>query len=149
MAKVILLAEDSQDDVTLFLKVMRKSGLNNPVALVRDGEEAIAYLKGAGEFADREKFPMPEILMLDLKMPKMNGFQVLEWIQTQPHLKNLLVVVLSHLGETREINQAYDLGARSYLTKPVTTEDLVNLTSHFGGGCWERTPNPGNCVTEY
>ena len=71
---------------------------------------------------------MPEILMLDLKMPRINGLQVLEWIQPRQELKKLLVVVLSHLGETRQINQAYDLGARSYLTKPVTTEDLVNLT---------------------
>lgn len=148
MTKTILLAEDSQDDIDLFLHVMRKSGLRNPVIVVHDGEEAIAYLKGEGNFADRDKYPLPEILMLDLKMPRMNGFQVLDWIQTQEHLKKLLVVVLSHLGETREINQAYDLGARSYLTKPVTTEDLVNLTTHFGG-YWERTPSRGARVTDY
>lgn len=148
MAKTILLAEDSQDDVNLFMHVMRKSGLQNPVMTVRNGEEVIAYLKGEGGFADRNKNPMPEILMLDLKMPRMDGFQVLEWMRSQAHLKKLLVVVLSHLGETREINQAYDLGADSYLTKPVTTADLVNLTGHFGG-YWDRIPDRGGCFTDY
>jgi CheY-like chemotaxis protein len=148
MTNTILLAEDSEDDVTLFLHVMRKSGLRNPVMVVNDGEEAIAYLKGEGKFADRDNYPAPEILMLDLKMPKMDGFQVLEWILTQQEFQKLLVVVLSHLGETREINQAYDLGARSYLTKPVTREDLVNLTSHFGG-YWERTESRGSFSMDY
>ena len=148
MTKTILLAEDSEDDVNLFLHTMRKSGLRNPVLVVRDGEEAIAYLKGEGKFADRDSYPLPEILMLDLMMPRMDGFQVLEWIRTQQEFQKLLVVVLCHLGETREINQAYDLGARSYLTKPVTTEDLVNLTSHFGD-YWERIPSHGNRVTNY
>jgi CheY-like chemotaxis protein len=139
MAKAVLLAEDSYDDVVLFLEVMRRSGLRNPVQVVHDGEKAIAYLKGEGEFADRERHPLPAILILDLKMPRVSGFQVLEWINSHSGLKELLVVVLSHHGETSDINRAYALGAHSFLLKPFTQADLVNLAGHFNTH-WERTP---------
>jgi len=138
MAKTILLAEDSPDDVILFLEVMRRSGLRNPVIVVHDGAEAIAYLKGNGKFADRNQYPLPAILMLDLRMPRMDGFHVLEWIHTQPRLHEMLVVVLSHYGETEDIRRAYALGAHSFLTKPFTHNDLLNLAGHFDGN-WERS----------
>jgi CheY-like chemotaxis protein len=138
MAKAILLAEDSPDDVTLFLDTMRRSGLRNPVIVVHDGVEAVQYLKGEGEFADRDRYPMPVILMLDLRMPRMDGFQVLEWIYSQSHLTDLLVVVLSHYGETNDINRAYTLGAHSFLLKPFTQKDLTNLATYFDGR-WEKT----------
>src|SRR5882672_5158271 len=93
--EVILLADDSEDDEVIFKRVLRLSGLTNPVAVVRNGEEAIAYLKGEGPFADRERFPMPRILMLDLKMPRKDGFEVLQWLRAEAALKHLLVVVLT------------------------------------------------------
>ena len=139
MANAILLAEDSPDDVTLFLDVMRRSGLRNPVQVVQDGVEAIQYLKGVGEFTDRDLHPLPSILMLDLRMPRLDGFQVLEWIYSQSHLTDLLIVVLSHYGETEDINRAYTLGAHTFLVKPFTTKDLTSLASYFDGR-WERAP---------
>jgi CheY-like chemotaxis protein len=139
MAKAILLAEDSPDDVILFLHVMEKSGLCNPVIVVNDGDEVIAYLRGEREFADRNKFPMPEILMLDLRMPKVDGVQVLQWIRTQHNLPEFLIVVLSHFSQIHEVNRAYALGAHTFLTKPFKLDDLANLSGHFGSH-WERTP---------
>jgi len=106
---------------------LRLSGLANPVILVRDGEEVIAYLKGQGIYADREKHPMPRILMLDLKMPKKNGFEVLQWMKSQPHLKHLQVVVLTSSERIEDIKRSYELGAFSFLTKPCGVEDLKRL----------------------
>ena len=131
MAKTILLVEDSEDDELLFLDIMHRTGLANPVLVVRDGVKAIAYLKGEGEFADRIKYPLPAILLLDLKLPLMDGFKVLEWIKTQRQLGGMLMIVLSHYGETRSISRAYELGAHSFLTKPMKQSDLLDLANHF------------------
>jgi|SRR5579872_2873216 len=139
MAKAILLAEDSQDDETLFKRTLRMARLENPIFVVRDGDEAIAYLKGEGDFADRDKHPLPAVLFLDLKMRRVNGQEVLRWIGTQPHLREMLVIVLSHFGDSREINQAYSLGAKSFLTKPCTQADLDNLIAHFHS-YWIQSP---------
>lgn len=138
MAKAILLVEDSRDDELLFLNVMQRAGLANPVLVVRDGGKAISYLRGDGEYSDRVKFPLPAILLLDLKMPVADGFKVLEWIREQTHLVSLHIVVLSHYGETKSINRAYELGAHSFLTKPIKHEDLMDLANHFVGH-WEQT----------
>lgn len=137
MPKAVLLAEDSREDETLFRLVMRRSGLANPVLVVRDGDEAIAYLKGESRFADRKQFPLPNVLFLDLKMPRVNGFEVLEWLKTQPPLDGMLVVVLTLFGDTKEIRRAYEMGADSFLTKPITQADLDNLTKFFEGH-WDR-----------
>ena len=131
MAKTILLVEDSEDDELLFLDTMHRVGLANPILVVRDGGKAIAYLKGTGEFANRAKYPVPAILLLDLKLPGVDGFAVLEWVKTQPQLSSLLLVVLSHYGETKSISRAYELGAHSFLTKPVKQSDLIDLANHF------------------
>ncbi len=125
--------------MTLFLHIMQKSGLCNPVIVVHDGDEVIAYLRGEHRFADRERYPIPEILMLDLKMPKVDGFQVLEWLRRQKHLSNILVIVLSQFNQIGEVSRAYALGAHSFLTKPFRLDDLANLSDHFTGH-WERTP---------
>src|SRR5258706_16235115 len=91
----VLLAEDDPDDVLLTEIAFEKARLVNPLQIVRDGEQAIEYLAGEGEYADRERFPMPILLLLDLKMPKVNGFQVLEWLQTQPGLSRLHVAIMT------------------------------------------------------
>jgi len=83
----VLLAEDDADDVLLTQIAFQKARLANPLQVVRDGEEAIDYLKGEGKFADREKFPFPILLLLDLKMPRTHGFQVLEWLRKEPKLR--------------------------------------------------------------
>src|SRR3954452_22234000 len=92
---LILLAEDRDDDVLLALRAFAKAKIPNPVQVVRDGEEAMAYLSGAGKYANRAECRLPELLLLDLKMPKVNGFEVLAWIRQQRGLKTLRVVVLT------------------------------------------------------
>jgi CheY-like chemotaxis protein len=136
--KPILLADDSEDDEVLFRRVLRLSGLVNPVVLVRDGEEAIAYLAGEGRYGDREKHPMPKVLMLDLKMPKKSGFDVLEWLKGRPELQELLVVVLTSSERIEDLQRSYKMGADTFLTKPCQVEDMKNLVSGFSGywsGC--------------
>ena len=133
MAKAILLAEDSPDDELLFRRVLEKSRIENPVVVVRDGAETIAYLEGQGEYADRNKYPLPRILCVDVKMPKLDGFAVLEWLKSHPSVKEgLLVVVLTQFGDGSQIKRAYDLGAHSFLAKPFTQEESENLIQHFG-----------------
>ncbi len=133
MAKIILLVEDSKDDELLFKRILRVSGVKNPVFVVRDGDEAVAYLKGTGDFEDRETFPLPGILFLDLRMPRVDGSDVLKYIQSQPALRNILRVVVTNFGETKNVTEAYSLGAQSFLTKPLTTADMQNLIRHFRG----------------
>jgi CheY-like chemotaxis protein len=127
----VLLAEDSPDDEFVFLEIIRKSGIQNPVTVVHDGDEAIAYLKGDGKFADPEASPLPSAIFIDLKMPRVGGFEVLRWIKTQPALKDVLLVILTHRHEVNVIKEAYELGAHSFLTKPLTQAELNNLILHF------------------
>jgi len=129
--KGILLADDSPDDIFLFLDLMRRNRIRNPVMLVHDGDEVIAYLKREGRFVDPVIYPQPSALFLDLKMPKLSGFEVLRWISVQPNLKNLLRIVLTHHCDLKNVHQAYELGAQSFLTKPVTHAELNNLMQKF------------------
>jgi CheY-like chemotaxis protein len=130
---VILVAEDNEDHVLLIRRAFRQSGLVNPVYVVKDGDETIAYLKGEGKFANRAEYPLPCLLLLDLKMPNKNGFEVLKWVRSQPAFAALRVVVLTTSGDTRDINLAYQLGANSFLTKPVDFRDFVQLTTAVKG----------------
>ena len=123
----ILLVEDDPNDVLLIQRAFRKSDVVNPIQVVGDGEEAIAYLSGRGPYADRERYPLPVLLLLDLKLPRKSGFEVLEWLRQQPGLKRLPVAVLTSSAETPDINRAYDLGANSYLVKPVRFEGLLRM----------------------
>jgi len=131
--EVILLAEDDDNHVALIRRAFKLSGLLNPLYVVRDGEEAIAYLKGEEAFANRDGYPWPGLLLLDVKMPRQDGFQVLEWIRQQPDLKRLPVVVLTSSEEIRDVNRAYDLGANSFLVKPLRMEDFMRLTEAIHG----------------
>src|SRR5262249_17375864 len=104
---IILLAEDNEDDVILIERAFRKAGLLSPLMVVRDGEEAISYISGFGRYSDRAQFPLPDLFLLDLKLPMRDGFEVLRWIQTQPELKKLPVIVLTQSDRIRDANQAY------------------------------------------
>jgi len=129
----IMLADDSEDDEVLFRRSVRLSGLANPVIVVRDGDEVVAYLSGEGPYADRERHPLPKVLMLDLKMPRKNGFEVLQWIKQQPHLKELLVIVLTNSDLDEDKERSRELGAQSVLAKPCSVEDLKQLAAEFPG----------------
>lgn len=129
---VILLAEDDKDHVLLFQRAFHKANLVNPLTVVRDGEEAIHYLEGRGEFGDRRRHPLPSLLLLDLKMPKRSGFEVLDWVRGNPKYRSLPVVVLTSSNEASDVQKAYALGVNSYLVKPVNFPDLLHLVKAIG-----------------
>jgi len=122
---IVLLVDDSEDDALLVRRVFERAGFVAPLQVVHDGERAIAYLSGDGVFSDRAKFPLPTAVLLDLNMPRQNGFEVLAWIRQQPGLKQLCVYILSASSQTADIKRAYDLGANSYLVKPSTLDELT------------------------
>ncbi len=123
----ILMAEDDENDVFFVERAFKQAQIANPLRRVQDGEEAVAYLRGDGQYADRDKFPLPYLLLLDLKMPRKNGFEVIAWLKQQPVLKRLPVVVLTSSKEDPDVNRAYELGANTYLVKPVKFEGLVEM----------------------
>lgn len=125
---VILIVEDREDDIVLMRRALTKGYISHPIQIVRDGDEAIAYLKGEGKYANREEFPLPALVLLDLKMPRVDGFEVLEWIRSQPELNTLRVVVLTSSDAMRDVNRAYQLGANSFLVKPLDFENFIHLT---------------------
>jgi len=129
MVKVhtILLAEDDDNDVFFLERAFKQSQIANPLHRTRDGEDAISYLRGDAPFNDREKYPLPGLMLMDLKMPRKNGFDVIAWVRKQPVLKRLPIVVLTSSKEDPDINRAYELGANTYLVKPVKFDGLVEM----------------------
>ena len=124
---VILLVEDREDDIFLVRRALKQAGVPNPFFVVRDGEAAIAYLEGGGKYKNRDEFPLPDILLLDLKMPKMDGFEVLRAIRSNPTLKTLRIIVLTSSEELSDVNTAYELGANSFLVKPLEFENYTAM----------------------
>jgi CheY-like chemotaxis protein len=124
---LILIAEDREDDVFIIRRSLERANVFNPIEVVNNGESAIAYLKGDGKFANRKEYPLPSLLLLDLKMPRTDGFQVLRWIRQQPGLKALRVIVLTSSEEIRDVNEAYECGANSFLVKPMDFENSVEI----------------------
>lgn len=124
---VILHVEDDPNDVLLFQRAFKKANLSVNIQSVSDGDKAVAYLSGANGFDDREKFPLPALILLDLKMPRKSGLEVLAWIRGQDKLRRLLVVIFTSSKHDEDINRAYDLGANSYLVKPVGFDMLVDV----------------------
>lgn len=123
----ILLVEDDPNDVFLIQRAFRKANLANPIQVMKDGEAAVQYLSGQEPYADRDRYPFPILMLLDLKLPRRSGLEVLEWLKQQPKLKRLPVVVLTSSREHTDLNRAYDLGANSYLVKPVAFDSLLNM----------------------
>ena len=125
----ILLVEDSEDDLFFFRRLFKKAGINAPVDVATDGQQAINRLAQALEGSAAEQPPVPRLVFLDLKLPLRSGFEVLQWIRAQPGLAHVVVVVLSSSAETRDVAQAFKLGAQGYLVKypdPDVFLDVVN-----------------------
>lgn len=118
----ILLVEDDRNDVFFLRYAFEAAGIRNPVQLAIDGQQAIDYLAGHGSYADRQRFPIPCLVLLDLKLPVRMGMEVLEWIHEHEELRNLLVVVLTSSSNTDDVDRSYQLGARSYLVKPLSVD---------------------------
>jgi CheY-like chemotaxis protein len=123
---VVLVAEDNDNDAQMLRRAFQQAGLVVPLYVVSDGDEAVEYLQGSGRYANRKRFPVPDLLLLDLKMPRKDGFQVIEWVRKQPSLAPLRIVVLTSSDEIRDVNQAYRLGANSFLVKPLDFTDFKN-----------------------
>ena len=128
----LLLVEDNPDDVLLARRAVKKAALPVAMQVAGDGDEAVAYLGGSGPFADRARHPLPALILLDLKLPKRSGLEVLRWIRSQPQLDTTPVVVLTSSSEDEDIQKAYTLGANSYLQKPVAFNGLVELLGVLG-----------------
>lgn len=123
----VLLTEDNADDALLMQSAWRAAAIRNPLALVTDGEQALAYLNGVGEFADRLRFPFPVAMFLDLKLPRIDGLDVLAAIRASPTLRHLHVDVLSASARTADVEKAVQIGANSYIIKPSRFEELVEM----------------------
>ena len=130
---VILLVEDREDDVLLVRRSFQKVKLINPLVAVRSGEEAISYLNGDGKYANRSEFPLPDLMLLDLKMPGLDGFDVLRWTRAQPSLRALRIIVLTTSQEVYDVDKAYVLGANSFLVKPSSFDNYVELMRSMSG----------------
>ena len=130
---VILLAEDREDDIIIIRHAFAKAKFLNPLHIVRDGQEAIDYLQGEGKYANRDEYPLPSLLLLDLKLPRKDGLDVLKWVRSQPGLSALRIVVLSASEQVRDINKAYQLGANSFLLKPLDFTQFVEMTRALKG----------------
>lgn len=127
----VLHVDDDPNDTTLLEAARRKSGVQFRLENVCDGDQAIAYLNGLGEYANRIKYPFPTLILLDLKMPRATGFEILRWIRNHPECGNLPVIVLSGSELNEDIQKAYRLGANSYLVKPLGFEALVKLVKNI------------------
>jgi len=124
-AKTILLVEDDDNDVFFLTYAFESAGVVNPLIVVKDGQEAIDYLAGTGRYSDRAIYPLPCLVLLDLKLPVRPGLDVLRWIGQQPHLKPLLVIVLTSSRDANDVDESYRLGARSFLVKPLSIHERL------------------------
>jgi len=134
-APLILLAEDDTNDVYFFKRAVDKLAIPNRVHVARDGKEAVAYLNGEGEFADRERHPLPGLIVLDLNMPRQNGFEILKWLQQSPPLDQLPAVILTSSQAQRDVQQALELGAKQYYVKPSSPGKLPELLKEMMTYC--------------
>lgn len=133
----ILLVEDDLNDIFLVKRAFKLARMQNPLQVVTDGQEAINYLRGEGKYADRETYPLPKLVVMDIKMPRRSGFDVLEWVKgsAQP-LRRIPVVIVSASDSPADINRAYELGANAYMVKPMdfrAVEHLFESITHYWG----------------
>lgn len=139
---VILVVEDDANDVLLLRRAFAKTGIDSVVHTVADGDAAVAYLSGDGAYADRDAHPFPDIVLLDLKLPRRSGLEVLDWLRGQESLKRLPAIMLTSSRDHGDVNRAYDLGANSYLVKPVSFDELTELVKVVNGywAGWNEAP---------
>jgi two-component system, response regulator len=130
--KIILLVEDNPDDEELTLMALKKNKILNEVVVARDGEEALGYLFGTGKFAGRDTSHLPQVILLDLKLPKLGGLEVLQRLRANPRTRLISVVVLTSSSEEEDIVSSYRLGANSYVRKPVEFNRFADAVRQLG-----------------
>ncbi len=123
----ILIAEDDRNDSYILQRTLKKVGITNPVQLVEDGEQALSYLRGEGKYKDRTVYPFPGVIITDLKMPKIDGFEVLKWLRNHPECGVIPAMVLSASAMEKDVVRAYQEGANCYMQKPRTTDELAHM----------------------
>jgi CheY-like chemotaxis protein len=144
MDHIYLVAEDDQDTQMLIKRAFKQADLAPPVYFTNDGEQTIQYLSGKGQYANREGFPIPALLLLDLKMPYRDGFDVLRWIRAQPGLRKLVVIMFSGSSLEQDVEEAFNLGVNSFVMKPVSFSELLQVIlaiHHYWFGC-NHFPQP-------
>ena len=127
MSETILLVEDSEDDVFFMQRAIRLAEVKLLLQIVRDGQAAVDYLSGVREYADRKTYPIPSLILLDLKLPKVLGLDVLRWIRSRPELQTIPVIILTSSGERADLERGYRIGANSFMVKPSNADDLLGL----------------------
>lgn len=130
--RVILLVEDNRQDEKLALRALKKNGINNRVEVARDGAEALDYLFKTGNYAESEDWELPALILLDLNLPKVGGLEVLRRLRDDKRTRNLAVVILTTSDETRDVVSSYDLGANSYVRKPVEFAEFMDAVKQLG-----------------
>jgi CheY-like chemotaxis protein len=124
---VVLYVEDEESDVILLRYALRKAGIPNPLQVVGDGEEAIAYLSGNDKYGDRQKYPLPQLVLLDLNLPRLDGKKVLKWIREMDSLANLPVVIYSSSNQPKDFDETKALGANEYIVKPSGIDKITEM----------------------
>ena len=141
----ILLIEDNPTDILLIQRAFRNMNLPNvSLVVVKDGDTAVLYLSGSNEYADRYRFPLPAIILLDLKLPRRSGHEILAWLRQESELRYLPVVILTSSREKIDVNQAYELGVNSYLIKPVKLNDFSHMMHTFSQYWLDFNISPNN-----
>jgi CheY-like chemotaxis protein len=127
----LLIVEDNEDDIFFVERIFKQIGARCELRFARDGMEAIEYLTGKGTFKDRAQYPMPTIILMDLKMPRRNGFEVLEWMHNQPEIKLIPTIVVTSSTLQEDVTRAYRLGANAVMNKPVDKDSLLQMLKSF------------------
>ncbi|HSU56100.1 MAG TPA: response regulator [Candidatus Dormibacteraeota bacterium] len=136
----VLLVEDDLNDIFLVKRAFKIARVQNPLQVVTDGQEAIHYLRGEGRYADRDAYPLPKLIVMDIKMPRKTGFEVLEWVKgSSTPVRRIPVVIVSSSDNPSDINRAYELGANAYMVKPMDFRAVEHLfhsiTQYWGLEC--------------
>ncbi len=138
----VLIVDDEENDAFFLKDALRKAGILSPIQTVANGRLALDYLSGSGDFADRRNYPLPSVVFLDLKLPQVNGLEILKWIREEPSLPSMVVVVLTSSSLDEDIDRAYRLGANSYVVKPSSREKLVAIVKDFGNWWFQHNEPP-------
>jgi CheY-like chemotaxis protein len=127
----LLLVEDNEDDVFLMTRALRSAEIDLPIQVISDGQEALNFFAGHGEYADRTAHPLPLLTFLDIKLPQVSGLELLGWIRSRPELRRAIVIMLTSSSHPEDVRRAYDLGANSYVVKPASFQQLVEFAKGF------------------